>query len=84
MVRNNNLSSASSATRVSSWLRLYPDKSVLCTRFEHLDSVTKACQSDNVKIVKSESNIIGLALTIFYTIISLTEKEIIQVQSQLQ
>ncbi len=24
----------------------------LCTRFEHLDSVTKALQSDNVKIVK--------------------------------
>ncbi len=24
----------------------------LCTRYEHLDSVTKALQSDNVKIVK--------------------------------
>ncbi len=57
----------------------------LCTRFEHLDSVTKALQSDNVKIVQVKSNIIGLNFDLFFIqIISLTEKEIIQVQSQLQ
>ncbi len=41
----------------------------LCTRFEHMDSVTKALQSDNVKIVKVSPILIGLTLTIFYTII---------------
>ncbi len=56
----------------------------LCTRFEHLDSVTKALQSDKCQNSQSESNIIGLTLTIFLYNYSLTEEEIIQVQSQLQ
>ncbi len=47
----------------------------LCTRFEHLDSATKALQSDNVKIVKV-SPIYWTHFDYFLYNYSLTEKEI--------